>query len=217
MISTGLRNLDSILKGGIRDGMITDIFGAAGTGKTQLTLQISINFLLKEGKVHFHDTTGGFRPERMLQIIKLKNMDPKILDNVKVTRITNVAEQKKHLLKLIDNPDYSLLVVDNVSDLFSYEYSKESQILNKNLELMKYMQKLSSFAVKNQIPVVITNVVRHKENLEYENLEKAISFFTHVKIHLFKEDSNYFGEVNTIFNKSNFSYLITPEGLLDKS
>ena len=34
MISTGLIKLDSILDGGIKNGTITDIFGAAGTGKT---------------------------------------------------------------------------------------------------------------------------------------------------------------------------------------
>ena len=43
MISTGLQKLDNFLSGGIPNGVIVDIFGGNGTGKTQLLLQLSIN------------------------------------------------------------------------------------------------------------------------------------------------------------------------------
>ncbi|WP_420888034.1 hypothetical protein [Candidatus Nitrosotenuis chungbukensis] len=35
MISTGLKRLDDLLGGGIKNGIITDIFGASSTGKTR--------------------------------------------------------------------------------------------------------------------------------------------------------------------------------------
>ena len=47
MISTGLQKLDEFLSGGIPSGVIVDIFGGAGTGKTQLLLQLSINSIKK--------------------------------------------------------------------------------------------------------------------------------------------------------------------------
>jgi len=84
LISTGHKKLDQLLDGGVKNGIITDIFGAYGTGKTQLAMQICINSLQKGGHIFFQDTTGEFRPERMLEIIKTHNFDPKLLDNVKV-------------------------------------------------------------------------------------------------------------------------------------
>jgi len=48
MISTGIKKLDNYLGGGIKGGIITDIFGATGTGKTQLTMQIMVELLLEE-------------------------------------------------------------------------------------------------------------------------------------------------------------------------
>ncbi len=117
MISTGIDKLDNYLGGGIKEGIITDIFGATSTGKTQLTMQISINSLLDGGQVLFLDTTGQFRPERMLDLIKIRNLDPNLLDRVKVARITNSSEQIQFLSK-IKEKDFSLVVIDNVTDLF---------------------------------------------------------------------------------------------------
>ena len=121
MISTGINKLDNYLGGGIKEGIITDIFGATSTGKTQLTMQISINSLLDGGQVLFLDTTGQFRPERMLDLMKIRNLDPNLLDRVKVARITNSSEQIKFLSK-IKEKDFSLVVIDNVTDLFSFEH-----------------------------------------------------------------------------------------------
>ena len=59
MISTGLKKIDNFLSGGIPDGVIVDIFGGNGTGKTQLLLQLSINSIKNGGKVLFLDTTGA--------------------------------------------------------------------------------------------------------------------------------------------------------------
>ncbi|HSA97542.1 MAG TPA: ATPase domain-containing protein, partial [Candidatus Nitrosotenuis sp.] len=60
MISTGLKRLDDLLGGGIKNGIITDIFGASGTGKTQLVLQIAVNCLSQGGTILYQDTTGNF-------------------------------------------------------------------------------------------------------------------------------------------------------------
>ena len=93
MITTELKKLDKVLGGGIKNGIITDIFGFRGTGKTQMTLQISLN-LLKNGKnVLFVDTTGNFRPERVLQIIKNRDLDDSLLNRLQIARVTNTAEQ----------------------------------------------------------------------------------------------------------------------------
>lgn len=218
MISTGLKQLDQLLGGGIKGAMITDIFGAAGTGKTQLATQIAINSLVEGGQVLFQDTTGSFRPERMLEIIKMRNLEPKLLDSVKVRRITNTSEQVDYLSKIKEQNDFSLIVIDNISDLFSFEYPKEKQLLEKNVRFMEYMHDLSYVAVQKKLPIVITNIIRRIDDQDKENLEKSISMYTHIKIKLSKKGPKYFGQVLSAFvPKKEFRYQITKEGLIETS
>ena len=217
MISTGIKKLDNYLGGGIKGGIITDIFGASGTGKTQLTMQISINSLLNGNQVLFQDTTGQFRPERMLDLIKIRNLEINLLDRVKVGRVTNSSEQIQFLSKIKDQ-DFSLVVIDNVSDLFSFEYGKEEQNLEKNVTFMQYMHELSLISIQKKLPIVVTNIIRKIDDLEIENLDKSISMFTHMKIKLLKIGKKYSCEIFPSFlEKKEFPYQITKEGLIESS
>lgn len=214
MISTGLKKIDDFLSGGIPDGVIVDIFGGNGTGKTQLLLQLSINSIKNGGKVLFLDTTGGFRPERILEIQKNSNSNVDLLNNIIVSRITNTSEQINSIKNFTEN-NFSLIVIDNITDLFSYEYNNNQSVFKKNSLFMKYMRELSLYAVTHKVPIVITNMIRNSNEQEVENMSTAIDLFTHIKIHLFKNSSVYNGEISSPFNKENFSYTITSSGLSD--
>ena len=214
MISTGLKKIDNFLSGGIPNGVIVDIFGGNGTGKTQLLLQLSINSIKNGGKVLFLDTTGGFRPERILEIQKKSDSNINFLNNIIVSRITNTSEQINSI-KNFEEQIFSLIVIDNITDLFSYEYKNNQSIFKKNSLFMKYMHELSSYAVSHKIPIVITNMIRNSNEQEVENMSTAIDLFTHIKIHLFKNSSIYNGEISSPFNKENFSYTITSSGMSD--
>ncbi len=214
MISTGLKKLDEILKGGIPSSAITDIYGANGTGKTQLLLQICINSIKNEETVLFLDTTGGFRPERILEIQKHQNLDLNILDKITISRIRNTSEQ----INSIKNPDlgrFSLIVIDNITDLFSYEYKTEEAIFEKNSLFMRHLHDLSLIALTKKIPIVITNMIRNMGDKEVENMRRAIDLYTHIKIKLSKNSSKYHGEVNWLLNHDTFTYQIGSSGLTD--
>ena len=214
MISTGLKKIDDFLSGGIPNGVIVDIFGGNGTGKTQLLLQLSINSIKNGGKVLFLDTTGGFRPERILEIQKKSNSNLNLLNNILVSRITNTSEQINSIKNFKEN-NFSLIIIDNITDLFSYEYKNNQSVFKKNSLFMKYMRELSLYAVTHKVPIVITNMIRNSNEQEVENMSTAIDLFTHIKIHLFKNLSIYNGEISSPFNKENFSYTITSSGLSD--
>ena len=214
MISTGLQKLDNFLCGGIPNGIIVDIFGGNGTGKTQLLLQLSINSIKNGGNVLFLDTTGGFRPERILEIQKKSNSNLNLLNNIIVSRITNTSEQINSI-KIFKENNFSLIIIDNITDLFSYEYKNNQSIFKKNSLFMKYMRELSLYAVTHKVPIVISNMIRNSNEQEVENMSTAIDLFTHIKIHLFKNSTIYNGEISSPFNKENFSYTITSSGLSD--
>ncbi len=216
MITTGITKLDELLGGGIRDSVITDIFGPSGTGKTQLTLQICVNALTNNGIILYQDTSGGFRPERLLDLLKTKNMAPKLLDRVTVGRITNTAEQLSYIDKILEIKNISLVVIDNVTDLFSFEYSKESNSLAKHIAFMEYMHKLTLVTVQKKIPVVVTNIIRKSHYEEKENLDRSISMFTHRKIRLAKLNHKYVADVLPSFGSKKVAYyIITHNGLVD--
>lgn len=73
-LTTGSRELDKLLGGGIETGSITEVFGEFRTGKTQLshmlavTCQLPVNMNGGEGKCLYIDTEGTFRPERLLAV-----------------------------------------------------------------------------------------------------------------------------------------------------
>jgi len=212
MISTGLQKLDKFLSGGIPDGVIVDIFGGRGTGKTLLSFQLMINSIKNGGNVLYLDTSGGFRPERILEIQKELKMDIDLLEKITVSRITNTSEQIKSLQNIVEN-NFSLIVIDNITDLFSYEYQSDESIFEKNSLFMKYMHELSKFAITNKIPIVVTNMIRTIDDKEVENMQSAIDLFTHIKIHLFKNSSNFNGKIYWALKKENFSYTVTKIGL----
>ena len=214
MISTGLKKLDEILNGGIPSCAITDIYGANGTGKTQLILQICVNSIKNKGNVLFLDTTGGFRPERILEIQKHQNLDLNILDKITISRIRNTSEQINSI-KNTDLEKFSLIVIDNITDLFSYEYKTEDSISEKNSLFMRHLHDLSLIAITNKIPIVITNMIRNMGDKEVENMRKAIDLYTHIKIKLSKNSSKYHGDVNWLLNHESFSYVIGSSGLSD--
>lgn len=216
MISTGIAGLDNLLGGGIVGGMIIDIFGPGGSGKTQLAMQISLNSL-QDGTVLYQDTSGGFRPERMLQLIKLKNLQSSLLDNMIVARVTNTAEQFEYVKK-ISELSPKLVVIENITDLFTFEYSRETNSLEKHVRFMEYMHLLSMTSINTRIPIVVTNIVRSSDDQEIESLNKSISMFTHKKIKLEKDGKIYKARVLPSFGKNKeILYEITQEGLAEVS
>ena len=155
----------------------------------------------------------NFRPERIVELQKKFNLDTVSLKQISVSRITNTHEQINSL-KIFDE-SYSLILIDNITDLFSYEYQKEESIYEKNVIFMKYMNSLAKFSSTNNIPIVVTNMVRTIDGKEIENMKTAISPYTHVKIHLLKNPKFYSGIVNWALNQNSFHYQIHELGLSD--
>lgn len=214
MISTGLQKLDDFLSDGIPNGIITDIYGASGTGKTQLLFQICVNTIKNGGTVLYQDTTGSFRPERILEIQKKQNLTFDILEKITISRITNTSDQIKSI-DIMNSSNFSLIVIDNITDLFSYEYSKEDKTFEKNSLFIRYIHNLSLVAINKKIPIIITNMIRNIDGIEIENMKTAVDLFTHIKIKLGKINSKFHGEIRWLLHQASFSYKIHSAGLSD--
>ncbi|MFM7795160.1 MAG: recombinase RecA, partial [Candidatus Nitrosotenuis sp.] len=59
-----------------------------------------------------------------------------------------------------------------------------------------------------------TNMIRKIDSFEQENMDSIISLYTHIKIKLTKNMTDYHGQVIHPLVKNNFSYKITKQGLI---
>ena len=69
--SAGCKNIDELLGGGFESGTVTQLYGEAGSGKTNICLQAAVECARKGKTVIFIDSEG-FSPERFLQIANAK-------------------------------------------------------------------------------------------------------------------------------------------------
>jgi RecA/RadA recombinase/intein/homing endonuclease len=123
-ITTGSKQLDSLLGGGIETRAVTEVFGEFGSGKSQLGHQLCVNVQLPpeqgglNGKAIFIDTENTFRPERILSMAAGAELDPQeALRNILVARSYNTDQQlliAEKAEELIEKEGVRLMVIDCV-------------------------------------------------------------------------------------------------------
>ncbi|OTF75732.1 DNA repair protein RAD51-like protein [Euroglyphus maynei] len=169
MITTGSKELDSLLKGGIETGSITELFGEFRTGKSQLCHMLSVTCQLPfdmggaEGKCLFIDAEGTFRPERFVSIAQRYKMNENTcLDNIAYARAYNSDHQTQLLVdasSMMSQSRYALLIVDSATALYRTDYSGRSELAARQMHLARFMRMLQRLADEFGIAVVITNQV----------------------------------------------------------
>ena len=213
MISSQIDSLDKIFSGGLQNGIITEISGLRGTGKTQLALQFAIESLNDNKKILFIDTTVEFRPERFLQIIQSRNLPPSILENLHVSHVTDTQKQFE-ILKNLENDDFSLLIIDNITDLFSFEYSKKEHLIEKNTNFGNYMINLSQITQSEDIPIIITNQIFSHDEINYQRMHAQLENYIHQKIYLEKINNKNTCTISSPFiQNTKFNYKMTDSGI----
>lgn len=168
-ITTGSKQLDTLLGGGIETGSITEAFGEFRTGKSQLchtlavTCQLPIDMGGGEGKCLYIDTEGTFRPVRLVSIAQRYGLNPDdCLDNVAYARAYNAEHQFQLLNKaaqMMAESRFSLLIVDSIMSLYRTDYSGRGELSARQAHVAKYMRHLQRLADEFGIAVVITNQV----------------------------------------------------------
>merc|ERR1719419_691933 len=119
-VTTGSKELDKLLNGGIETGSITELFGEFRTGKSQLcmtlavTCQMPIDMGGGEGKCMYIDTEGTFRPERLLAVAERYGLNGEdVLDNVAIARAFSTDHQSQLLMQaaaMMSETRYAVLI-----------------------------------------------------------------------------------------------------------
>jgi len=169
-ISTGSKNLDSILAGGIETQAMTEIIGEYGTGKTQICLTLAVRMQLPQeegglsGNPLFIDTEGTFSAERVYQIATALGLDPEqTLENIFIARAYNSDHQClliDELFKVCSKQNVKLVVVDSMISHFRGEYVGRETLAARQQKLNLYLHKLVRLSEAYNLAVVLTNQVQ---------------------------------------------------------
>ncbi|MBS3089485.1 DNA repair and recombination protein RadB [Candidatus Pacearchaeota archaeon] len=170
-ISSGSYDLNRWLHGGYDTDILSVMYGASGSGKTNFCLLAAVSQAKKGNKVIYIDTEGGFSVERVKQLAP-ENME-EVLGNIFLLKPTNFNEQKKAFEQLLEHlkKEVSLIIVDGMTILYRLDFAsarekdaKEMQSINS--ELIRQLRTLAEIARKREIPVLITNQVYRWEEVD---------------------------------------------------
>jgi DNA repair protein RadA len=168
--STGSKNLDELLGGGIETQAMTEFIGEYGVGKTQICLMLCIMAQLPlekgglNGNVVYIDTEGTFMPERIFEIGNAIGVDPhKTLENIFLARAYNSSHQcllTDHLFKFCPENDIKLVIVDSMIGHFRGEYIGRENLSERQQTLNSQLHKLLRLTEAFNLPVIVTNQVQ---------------------------------------------------------
>ena len=180
--TTGSKELDRIMGGGIETGAITELIGEFGSGKTQIcfTLAATAQQPVEEGgyggNVCVIDTEGTFMPERIMQIAEERGLDStKILEGILIARAYNSEHQIiliNSLPELVEKSGIKLVIMDSMIGHFRGEYIGRGTLAERQQKLGGCLSKLLRVAEAFNISVVLTNQVLSTPDTMYGDPNK---------------------------------------------
>jgi len=178
-ISTGSKNFDKLLGGGLETGAITEVYGEFGSGKTQLCHTASVIVQLNrnqgglDGGALYIDTENTFRPERIETISRARRQNPsQTLDNIIVARAYSSSHQELILSesrRIIEAQNIKLLILDSAISLYRSEYLGLSALSLRQQRMNKLVHSIMRIAQTHQIAVLLANQVQSSPETGFGN------------------------------------------------
>lgn len=168
-LTSGCKELDSLLGGGFPLKLVSEVFGENGTGKSQccFTATVMATRPVTEGGLDSHvvyiDTEGTFRARRIAQIAEARGFDVEdVLSKIFVIRANTSSHQvvlMDEIKKIASQHKVRLLVVDSIINHFRAEYTGRGVLAERQQIIAKYMSELKAFAINNDACVIVSNQV----------------------------------------------------------
>jgi DNA repair protein RadB len=156
-LSSGVACIDMVMGGGIESGVITEIFGEGGAGKSNLAMLFTISALSIPKKVIFIDSEG-FSTERFLQLNSGRTDN---MENLLLYRVSSLDDQEVAIIKaskLMDKPGgVGAVVIDSFTEFFRLENFQDYQ--SRSSAFQRQLNLLTGIATRNSVPVLLTNQI----------------------------------------------------------
>jgi len=174
-LTTGSKELDELLGGGLESQSISEVYGKMASGKSQWAFQLAVTAQMPKdkgglgGNVIYIDSEGSFRPERIANIAIRYDMSPeKVLKNILVARAYNADHQMllaDNAENMIKEKNIRLIIVDSLTSQFRSEYIGRGTLATRQQKLNKHMRQLMKLAESYNTVVFVTNQVMSRPDI----------------------------------------------------
>lgn len=158
-LSTGCRELDPLLGGGLVPGEILLIYGERGSGKTTFVFQTLLNAALKGLKSTLFSTEGYASFRRLRSMVSSSWAE--ISDRILVLTVKEFQEQDSIIenLELTLPPDVVLVAFDSITSCYraALKEKEDNIILNKMLN--RELAIIKDLSMRRRLTTVITSDV----------------------------------------------------------
>jgi RecA/RadA recombinase len=163
VFSSGSKAIDGLLGGGFRTGELVEVFGASGTGKTQLAMQSTISVAAAGFSCAYIDSEGQFRPERLASMCENRGLESsKILSRVYCIRVDGTQQQMEAITMIRGQESLKrcrMVVVDTVTRNFTLEFGGSRLVASRQAALGAYLNRLARDAYRHDRAVLLLNRV----------------------------------------------------------
>jgi DNA repair protein RadA len=161
--SSGSKGIDGLLGGGYRVGELVEVFGASGSGKTQLAMQATLSVTTAGHTCAYVDTEGTFRPERLSAMARRRGLDSDLLlSRIYHIRAEDTDRQVESAAAIMRGPkfeDCRMVVVDTLTKNFTLEYGGSQWAAKRQTLLGAYLNELARDAYLRGRVVLLANRV----------------------------------------------------------
>ena len=184
-LTSGCKRLDDEV-GGLREGMLTTVFGPAGAGKTTIAIQYALSALASGYKVFYVNTEDELFIDRLYEMSIRRGLNVN-LERLHVVRATSFEEQHRILTRMLKTlgGGYGLIVVDSLTGLFRLEVGEST--LERTLRMLN-MQLATIYhqAVLKDLAAIVTSQVRTGESdVGYvASAQQALKFWSTLMLRL---------------------------------
>jgi len=183
-LSSKVQSIDDLLGGGFETQALVEVYGAFGSGKTQIGHQLAVNCTLPmseggfDGDVFYIDTEDTFRPERITQMARGHGLDPDaVLARIHVARAYNSAHQMllvDEIKRMSKGLNVKMIIVDSLTSHVRAEYIGRGMLANRQQKLNRHLKDLKQLADVNNALVLVTNQVHSKPDAMWGDPTKPI-------------------------------------------
>lgn len=183
-LTSKVESIDDLLGGGFETQALVEVYGAFGSGKTQIGHQLAVNCTLPleeggfDGDVFYIDTEDTFRPERITQMARGHGLDPEqVLSRIHVARAYNSAHQMllvDEIKRMSKGLNVKMIIVDSLTSHFRAEFIGRGMLANRQQKLNRHLKDLKQLADVNNALVLVTNQVHSKPDAMWGDPTKPV-------------------------------------------
>ena len=183
-LQSQVESLDALLGGGFETQALVEVYGAFGSGKTQIVHQLAVNCTLPleeggfDGDIFYIDTEDTFRPERIMQMARGLDLDPdEVLKRIHVARAYNSAHQMllvDEIKRMSRGMNVKMIIVDSLTGHFRAEFVGRGMLANRQQKLNRHLKDLKQIADVNNALVLVTNQVHSKPDAMWGDPTKPV-------------------------------------------